>query len=506
MFGSPRAGTPCRFARGVCGARTPRLPCLPPVMKPSIRAALCGAWLALSLAGTALVVSRAFGDAYDRFFQDSSIAIRLLGQKAAQHEAMLATLGATALSAPPPRMLENLRARMPQLDELEFRGPGASRHDAAAPRPAMPPRRDGTRFTIAFADAGGYWLVADTGWAVRINPRRLLATGDWPASLTSATLALHGHAIDLLHRDTPATTFGWTMRLDKRLPAQPQAFVLTTTRTLSAADLPWLPIALWNAVAALLAAGALGAWRLRETRRRERARARLDGVARLDTLGEMAAGLAHELNQPLMAIVTHTRAAERLLDMPAERDSVRRALRTSVAQAKRAAAILDRLRAAMTSTRADARRALDPDALMASLLFLHADDAAREHVALTWRNAAPGARPVADPVAVEQILHNLIRNARDALAGKPRGAIRVSGARAGRHYRFGVVDDGPGVPADALPRLFEPFFTTRTDGLGLGLPLCDTLAQRQDGALTIRNLPRGGVEAVLSLPIAEEHA
>ncbi len=487
--------------------RPARRPCPSPIMKPSIRVALCCAWLALSLAGTALVVSRAIGDAYDRFFQDSSIAIRLLGQKAAQHEAILATLGATALSAPPSQMLDNLRARMPQLDGLEFRRSGAERHDAgSAARRTSPPQRHGRTFSIEFAADGGYWLAADTGWAVRIDPSHLLAPGDWPDSLTSATLNLQGHAFDLLSRDAPATPFGWTMQLEKHLPARPQAFVLTTTRTLTAADLPWLPIALWNAVAALLAVGALGAWRLRETRRRERERARLDGVARLDTLGEMAAGLAHELNQPLTAIVTHTRAAERLLDVPDERDSVRRALQTSVAQAKRAAAILDRLRTAMTSTRDDARCALDPDALMASLLFLHADDSVREHVALTWRNATPRERPVADPVAVEQILHNLIRNARDALTGEPRGEIRVSGARAGRYYRFSVVDNGPGVPDDALPRLFEPFFTTRVDGLGLGLPLCDTLAQRQDGTLTIRNLPFGGVEAALLLPIEEEHA
>ena len=503
-YAVPFHGDGCRAVSSLCGLPSPG--CAPPLlaitMKSSVRAALCCAWLALSVAGTALVVSRAAGDAYDRVFQDSSIALRVLGQKAAQHEAMLATLGATALSAPPPHMLDALRTRMPQLDGLEFRPPGAGRHDASLAVRRSPPR-DATTFSIEFA-GDGYWLAADSGWAVRIDPGQLLAPGDWPDSLASAALHLQGRAFELLHRDAPATPFGWTMHVEKHLPARPQAYVLTTTRTLTAADLPWLSIALWNVVAALLVLGALGAWRLRDARRREHARARLDGVTRFDTLGEMAAGLAHELNQPLTAIVTHTRAAERMLDTPSERDSVRRALQTRVAQAKRAAAILDRLRTAMTSSRDDARRALDPDALMASLLFLHADDAAREHVALTWRNAAPRARPLADPVAVEQILHNLIRNARDALAGAPRGEIRVSGALDGRHYRFSVTDTGPGVPDDALPRLFEPFFTTRTDGLGLGLPLCDTLAQRQDGALTIRNLPSGGAEAVLLLPMARE--
>ncbi|ONW83214.1 two-component sensor histidine kinase, partial [Burkholderia cenocepacia] len=254
------------------------------------------------------------------------------------------------------------------------------------------------------------------------------------------------------------------------------------------------------------------AWRLREARRREDARARLDRFGRLDTFGEMAAGLAHELNQPLTAIVSHTRAAERLLDQPAERDSVRRALQTSVAQAKRAAAILERMRDAVTTAHGGERRALDPDAIMNTLLFLYRDECAREHIALGWHNAAARERPFAEPIAVEQILHNLIQNARDALAGadagvgSSRGEIRISGARVGRHYRFSVTDNGPGVPEDALPRLFEPFFTTRARGLGLGLPLCDTLAQRQDGTLTVRNLPSGGVEAALLLPLAGEAA
>ncbi|WP_241338725.1 ATP-binding protein, partial [Burkholderia cenocepacia] len=140
------------------------------------------------------------------------------------------------------------------------------------------------------------------------------------------------------------------------------------------------------------------------------------------------------------------------------------------------------------------------------------DECAREHIALGWHNAAARERPFAEPIAVEQILHNLIQNARDALAGAgvgtgaSRGEIRISGARVGGHYRFSVIDTGPGVPEDVLPRLFEPFFTTRARGLGLGLPLCDTLAQRQDGTLTVRNLPSGGVEAALLLPLAGEVA
>ncbi|KVL37854.1 sensor histidine kinase [Burkholderia sp. MSMB1835] len=474
-------------------------------MRISTRVVALSGWLALSLSGTALVLSRSVSDAHDRFFQDTSIAIRVLGQKAAQQEAILATLGATPLRAVPPHMLDDLRERMPQLTGLARWRPGIGWHSVNGAAPGMPPPLNTAAkpYALEFEADGRYWLVAATGWAVRIDPRTMLQPGDWPASLTSVTLQLQGRRFEVLNRPPAAAPLGWPMTLDKRLPTQPQALTLHATRTLTVDDLPWLPIALWNTVAILLVAGVLGAWRLRDAQRREHARARLDRFGRLDTLGEMAAGIAHELNQPLMAIVTHTRAAERLLDLPAERDNVRRALQTSVAQAKRAASILDRLRVAATSAHGGERRALDPDAIVSALQLLYRDELARAQISLGWHNATPGARPFADPVAVEQILHNLIQNARDALSGAPHGTIRVSGERTGRHYRFSVIDDGPGIPPDTLPRLFEPFFTTRGHGLGLGLPLCDTLAQRQNGALEIHNRPSGGVEAILSLPLAE---
>jgi hypothetical protein len=84
----------------------------------SVRFLAVSSWLALGLAGSAVIVSHFVADAHDRFFQDSSIAIRQLGQKAAQHEAILATLGAAASSEPPSTMLDSLRERMPQLDGL----------------------------------------------------------------------------------------------------------------------------------------------------------------------------------------------------------------------------------------------------------------------------------------------------------------------------------------------------------------------------------------------------
>lgn len=109
-----------------------------------------------------------------------------------------------------------------------------------------------------------------------------------------------------------------------------------------------------------------------------------------------------------------------------------------------------------------------------------------------------------EDLRLEQVLINLLGNALDAVAGVAAPAIEVTIAVSAATLAVEVRDNGSGIAPDLLPRLFEPFFTTRTHGLGLGLPLCDTLAQRQDGTLTVRNLPAGGVEATLLLPLTEK--
>ncbi|WP_227789657.1 MULTISPECIES: hypothetical protein [unclassified Burkholderia] len=108
-------------------------------MKISARLVALSSWLVLSLSGTAFVLSRAMSDIHDRFFQDTSIAIRVLGQKAAQQEAILATLGATPLTAVPPHMLDSLRERMPQLTGLARWQPDNGWRSANGAAPDAPP-------------------------------------------------------------------------------------------------------------------------------------------------------------------------------------------------------------------------------------------------------------------------------------------------------------------------------------------------------------------------------
>ena len=227
-------------------------------------------------------------------------------------------------------------------------------------------------------------------------------------------------------------------------------------------------------------------------------------MARLNTLGELAAGMAHELNQPLTAVLANTQAAQRLLaDDPPELDTARGAMAQAAAQARRAAEVVGRLR--QTVERPEARGttlALDLADTARRALHLLEPECQRRGVTVQLR--ADAVVPVeADPVAVDQITHNLLMNALQALEGvhEQRRTLSLSVLRANGGGELSVIDSGPGIAADALPRLFEPFFSTREGGLGLGLSLCETLAQSMGGSLTAANRPDGGAVFTLRLPL-----
>ena len=220
-------------------------------------------------------------------------------------------------------------------------------------------------------------------------------------------------------------------------------------------------------------------------------------------MGELAAGLAHELNQPLTALLASTQAAGRLLaeDSP-DLDTVRSAMAQAVGQTKRAAEVVSRLRRSLehpgpavcepVSLDDAARQALH---LLAPELQQHGIEAQVE---------GPPVQVLAEGVALNQIVHNLLMNAIQALEHQPAGQRRLvlATAQEAGGGRLSVSDSGPGIPADVLPRVFEPFFTTRPGGTGLGLSLCETLAERMGGRLTAQNLPQRGACFHLRLPLA----
>lgn len=463
-------------------------------------------WLVLFCPVAAWIGWQDYADRYERFFQDTSIAQRMLSQKIVQHEAVLATLAALSHPPIPERLLPSLQPSMPQLLGLGYLRDGAWMGSLAAPpniATTVEQARQLKRPVTLPLDEARYWLVAPSSWSLLLDARQLITASDFPPSLAMLTLDVGNGPLTLLARQPSTHSLGWTIDLHKPLGAVSQPFALHSWRTLTARDWPWLEWLVWAAASCLLAAGTAAWQRSRAEARRQQEEVRLAAMTRLSTLGEMAAGIAHELNQPLTAILAQVRAAERLLDDEDERPAVRQALLASAGQARRAADIIQRMRELVRPTSPSPRTAIDPDALAASLLFLREQELARRGIRLTWRNASPGERPLGDRVALEQILHNLVQNATDAPGTR---SIVLCGGVEGSGYEFSVSDDGPGIPADALPRLFEPFYTTRPQGMGLGLTLCESLAGAMDGSLGVRNLDPRGARFTLHLPLAGANA
>ena len=234
-------------------------------------------------------------------------------------------------------------------------------------------------------------------------------------------------------------------------------------------------------------------------------RRELAHVGRVSVLGQLASSLAHELSQPLGAILRNTEAAEMLLD--AERPDVAE-LKAIIADIhrddRRAGEVIGRLRA-LLKRRQMVSQAVSLDALIYDVQAVIRADAASRHVAIDWQ-PEPGLPPVAgDRVHLSQVLINLIINAMDAVMERaPAGRrIAVQARRgAGRTVELSVSDSGPGIPPEDLARIFDPFYTTKDSGMGMGLSVCRTIVNAHRGVLSAENRPEGGATFRVTLEAA----
>jgi len=304
---------------------------------------------------------------------------------------------------------------------------------------------------------------------------------------------------------------GWRFEFRKPLASESQPFEVVALRDAGWSELPWGQMLGWSAlVAALLTAG-LTLVRQRTERRRAEELLRLGQVARLNTLGELAAGMAHELNQPLTALLANTQAAARLLaEEPPELATARGAMAQAAQQARRASDVLGRLRRAVERPDLPAQlRPVNPQEAVGNALYLLEPEFKRRGVTAQVDSQYAPSAVLADPVGLEQIMHNLLMNALQALEQAPEGERRIwiglGTADKGDTGVIRISDNGPGIAADLLPRIFEPFFTTRSKGLGLGLglSLCETLAGSMGGSLSASHHEPRGVTLALALPLAK---
>ncbi|MBZ8140894.1 sensor histidine kinase [Rubrivivax gelatinosus] len=251
----------------------------------------------------------------------------------------------------------------------------------------------------------------------------------------------------------------------------------------------------------------------REIQEREKAeqaarlhREQRDQFSRLGILGEMASNIAHELNQPLAAITNYAEGMTRYIDAGrSDTAFLRDGARGIAGQAERAAVIIRRIRGFVR--RREARREpLDLDTLVRESLPMFAGSAAQRGVPLLLRLAGALPPVLADRIEIEQVLLNLLQNALDAMADgaqRERGIVVATGVH-GDSVELAVRDHGCGLAPEVQAHLFDTFFTTKPQGLGLGLSICRTIVESHGGRLWATNEPDGGLTMRFSLPATTE--
>ncbi|OXY81049.1 sensor histidine kinase [Oceanimonas doudoroffii] len=224
-------------------------------------------------------------------------------------------------------------------------------------------------------------------------------------------------------------------------------------------------------------------------------------AAKMAVLGQLSAGINHELNQPLTAIRQFADNGRKLLER-GRTESVAGNLREIGGLAERMAAILQPLRE--FARQRDAGGAQTRLAqLRQGVMVLMGGELEKRHARLHWPNTYDSLMVAGDLGRLEQVLVNLIGNALQAMADEPAPRIDIDVQASERQVTLRVRDDGPGLSEQALAHIFEPFFTTKSTGLGLGLSISHRIVQSLGGELTAANHPQGG--AIFTLVLARAH-
>jgi PAS domain S-box-containing protein len=236
--------------------------------------------------------------------------------------------------------------------------------------------------------------------------------------------------------------------------------------------------------------------------------AELVHVCRLSTMGEVATGMAHELNQPLSAIVNYANGASRRLKSGSgDNEMLVDAMAHISGQARRAGEIIKRLRA-LVGKQQPIRSAVDLNYLVREVCSFVEFETAKLEMQIEQRLAADPIPVDVDLVQIEQVLLNLVRNALDALEERPTGerSLVITTRCVGERATVSVADNGPGIPPERMDRLFDPFFTTKESGMGMGLPISLTILEDHQGTIRAESEPGVGTLFRVELPVAAEGA
>ena len=495
-------------------------------------------WAVAMLVGVTLLATWRYAQLGEQFQEQARTLHRTVVQRAGQHDAHLTNLAAIAQLDDPQHTnfvavaaaVQNFYPRIASIDLVDLMPPAEVRVSTRArAAPAgfkladVQQRADGLaagRAAMLEAPAGpGYVLVKRLGTAVPsalvlvIDAQKLIEPDGVLEPGTRVWLASAGGTV--FGPSLPAAPRRWvswplTLRFEQALPSASQPLHLLMTRRLGRAELlpaGWLLLLAVGSAALLWLQGSV--MRVRRARREaalQTQELRLAHAMRVNGLGEMASGIAHELTQPLTAMLSQSQAGLRLIAQGADAAAMLPILQANVRLARRSGEILDRIRS-YVSQREPVVSAVALNPLAAGVADLTRADLHTRGIALELA-LDPGAPVVRiDAIAIEQVLHNLVRNAAEALqngaALAPDGACIVISTRRSDDgsgmAQVAVRDNGPGIGVEQMKRVFEPFFTTKPGGMGLGLSLCERLVETLGGRIEVRSAPGSGSEFTVHL-------
>ena len=471
---------------------------------------------------------------------------RIVSQRADQHDAHLTSLSALAISGEVPQTdlvlqvagaIQRFYPRVTEIDlvslhpDLPSITTRTSSDDVTAVRSVA--RAAAARSSGKFellptpVSAERYLIVkrspntdaARFGLTIEVDAQALAKTESsfWKKPGASITLSLPDETLlvgESTEESSPAAGSVFTQWLTTRreLGSRTQPLILTTKFVYGAGDLfPVKRVVIGlMIIGGILAALVMVIELISKTRSAEqRARlgeqdARIAHASRVNALGEIASGMAHELNQPLTAILSQSQAGVRLI---ARHDIdpvvIEKILENNISQSKRAADIIVRLRE-WTRTTPPISAPQDVNRCIENVVFLLGPDCLRQGIEVTVQTDSAEPQVLGDSVEIEQVLFNLVRNALEALEQASIGVkiIRVSSLISGRQVVLAVTDNGPGIDPKMRERLFEPFATGKEKGMGLGLVLCERIVERMGGSIEIADALGGGVTAQVKFPSA----
>lgn len=488
-------------------------------------------WAVAVLAAAGLAVGLHYRSLEAAVAAEGETLYRLVSQRADQHDALLTSLGAIVRAPGPLRtelillLADSVQRFYPRVGTIAVVDIGAAPHTLVSTSPHDPAMPAPPVVAARLADEPPGRSIVAPGPPASGLYHMLKRAGEGPVALV---LTVNAAPLVEAEPDAPTGAIGLAapgrrtilplpparqaveLGFDRVLVSQSQPLTLSLRRGFGVAEV--IPFGAIGGLAAVLALLAwLGHRVMAERRRaeaaRERARlsadeARLAQATRVNAMGELASGIAHELAQPIAAILSQSQAGARLAKAePLDRQAVIQTLDANARLAKRAGAILDRLRDYVRPGVPD-RRPTSLAELVTHVVALSQPDLAGRGVQLVVGPVDPQATVLVEPIAIEQALHNLIRNAGDAVEALPaeRRQVEISGRRTDDRAEITVEDRGPGLSPELAARLFEPFRSTKPNGMGLGLALSLRLVEANGGRLTGDNRPGGGARFAITLP------